>query len=425
MTTTENDTEADTHRVAQQAHLAALAALDTKKDQIRYACEQLPSPSGGTVRTWLEHFGVDVSRPNAATVVAEWRREHGIVSTGDLQALTAEMIAELDAARATANSEHRTPDTAEASENRTRATRATRAGVRDSSEHRRLTDRTPRPDTEQSLDIEPDTTLAAPNEHLDGADVCATDTLTGHPGTEHPEGFEHPSGHHAEVFAPVQTNTRPDTEHEQRTVDRTPNEHPGPTPIETGGGEAGEPKKSDRPLVVWPVLLMALSAFVSIWSGWVGLGEMTGFGVVQPFPGISDFKLNTAITLPIGVEAYASYALYVWLSGRARTESTHQFAKWSAFGSLALGAAGQIAYHLLTQSQSEEITRAQDTANTLAQAAGQTAPVIHATAPWWITTGVACLPVIVVGMGAALAHMVRGEREHRTPDRRANTATEQ
>jgi hypothetical protein len=49
---------------------------------------------------------------------------------------------------------------------------------------------------------------------------------------------------------------------------------------------------------------------------------------------------------------------------------------------LRFGAGGQIAYHLLA-------------------AAGVTA------APWQITTAVACLPVAVLGMGAALAHLVR------------------
>ncbi|MDG4835238.1 ABC transporter permease [Micromonospora sp. WMMD967] len=137
-----------------------------------------------------------------------------------------------------------------------------------------------------------------------------------------------------------------------------------------------------RSAVVWPVVLLALPAFVAIWSGWVGLGGFTGFGIVHPLPGIWDsFSINSAITLPIGVETYGAYALYVWLSGRV-PERARRFAKWSALGSLAIGALGQVAYHLL-------------------EAAGVTS------APWWITTAVACLPVAVLGMGAALAHLVR------------------
>ncbi|MEV4134415.1 ABC transporter permease [Dactylosporangium sp. NPDC049742] len=136
----------------------------------------------------------------------------------------------------------------------------------------------------------------------------------------------------------------------------------------------------------WPVWVLALPAFVAIWSGWVGLGELTGFGVIHPLPGIADsFSINTAITLPIGVEAYAAYALAVWLSD-AYGASVRRFARWSAIGSLIFGCAGQVAYHLLS-------------------AAGVTA------APWWITTAVACLPVAVLGMGAALAHLIHANRD--------------
>jgi hypothetical protein len=132
----------------------------------------------------------------------------------------------------------------------------------------------------------------------------------------------------------------------------------------------------------WPVLLLALPAFVAIWSGWVGLGGLAGFGIVHPLPGIWDAaRLNTAITLPIGVETYAAYALHAWLTPKVPARA-RRFAKWSAIGSLLIGAAGQVAYHLLT-------------------AARVTA------APWPITTLVACLPVAVLGMGAALAHLLR------------------
>ena len=53
-------------------------------------------------------------------------------------------------------------------------------------------------------------------------------------------------------------------------------------------------------------------------------------------------------------------------------------------GSLLLGMAGQVAYHLLAQNR-----------------------VTHA--PWGVTTAVSCLPVLVLGMGAALAHMLRSD----------------
>ncbi|MEU4291054.1 ABC transporter permease [Kribbella sp. NPDC026596] len=143
-----------------------------------------------------------------------------------------------------------------------------------------------------------------------------------------------------------------------------------------------------NPVRSWPVLLLALPAFVAVWSGWVGLGELTGFGVVHPLPGIADgFTINSAITLPIGVETYAAFALRVWLSGRVPARA-RRFAKVSALSALGLGALGQVAYHLL-------------------EAAG----VVRA--PWQITTVVACLPVAVLGMGAALAHLIH-TRENRS-----------
>jgi hypothetical protein len=137
----------------------------------------------------------------------------------------------------------------------------------------------------------------------------------------------------------------------------------------------------------WPLVLISLGAFVSIWGGWVGLGQLTGFGPIRLLPGIADqIVINSAITLPIGVEAYAAFALRIWLgSSTDLPDSARTFAQWSAIGALALGAAGQITYHLML-------------------AAGVTR------APWPITASVSCLPVVVLGCGAALFHLVRRSR---------------
>jgi hypothetical protein len=199
------------------------------------------------------------------------------------------------------------------------------------------------------------------------------------PGSQSPQNPEAST-------APALPEPAPTTPPLRKTV-RAPQQKPpalqNPEPAPRVLAETLQPQK---PVRTWPVLLLTLPAFVAIWSGWVGLGELTGFGVVHPLPGIApDFSLNTAITLPIGVETYAAFALRVWLSGkvagRART-----FAKWSAIGSLLLGAAGQVAYHLMT------------------------VPA-HGGAPWLITTIVACLPVAVLGMGAALADLVNAKKE--------------
>lgn len=195
------------------------------------------------------------------------------------------------------------------------------------------------------------------------------------------------------------------TEADPAAVDRTEQTPPDPTPTpepaspvvaaepvkpseQVGTVESPNTKigpKPSRRAMVWPVILLALPAFVAIWGGWVGLGKLTGFGKVNLLPGIgSGWVIDTAITLPIGVETYGAFALYVWLSGRVPDRAA-RFAKWSALGSLGIGALGQVAYHLLI-------------------AAGITV------APWWITTLVACLPVAVLGMGAALAHLAHADQ---------------
>jgi hypothetical protein len=137
----------------------------------------------------------------------------------------------------------------------------------------------------------------------------------------------------------------------------------------------------------WPLLMIAAPAFVATWSGWVGLGAKAGFGPVNLLPGIGGgWTINTAITLPLGIEAYAAYALGVWLSQREMSHRTRRFAMVSGAASLLLGALGQVAYHLL-------------------EVFGQ-----HV-APWQVVVGVACLPIGIVGMTAALLHMLRADEQ--------------
>ncbi len=139
-----------------------------------------------------------------------------------------------------------------------------------------------------------------------------------------------------------------------------------------------------RQLPRWPLFVIAAPAAVAVWSGWVGLGTMCGFGVVHPLPGIvSGLRLDTAITLPVGVEAYGAYALGAWLTP-GTPERARSFARRSAIGALALGMLGQVVYHLLA-------------------AAGA------ARAPWPVVVLVSCLPVATLGFGAALTHLLRAE----------------
>jgi hypothetical protein len=132
----------------------------------------------------------------------------------------------------------------------------------------------------------------------------------------------------------------------------------------------------------WPLLLLAAPAAVSIWAGWVGLGTMAGFGLVHPLPGIADgFELNSAITLPIGVEAYSAYALGTWLTSRPMPRTARLFAAWSSGVALLLGLIGQVIYHVLTTTG-------------------------HHIAPTPVVVFVACLPVLVLGAGATLHHLL-------------------
>src|SRR5260370_30446149 len=102
-----------------------------------------------------------------------------------------------------------------------------------------------------------------------------------------------------------------------------------------------------RTMPRWPLFFIAAPAAVAVWSGWVGLGGLCGFGIIHPLPGIvNGFRLNTAITLPIGVEAYGAYALGAWLTP-GTTGAARNFAKASPIGALALGMTRQVIYHLL------------------------------------------------------------------------------
>jgi hypothetical protein len=137
------------------------------------------------------------------------------------------------------------------------------------------------------------------------------------------------------------------------------------------------------PVRRWPLFLIAAPAAVAVWSGWVGLGELCGFGIIHPLPGIwPALQLNTAITLPVGVEAYGAYALGAWLAPAGVPGRVRKFARRSAIGALALGMSGQVIYHLLA-------------------AAGATR------APWPVVVLVSCMPVVTLGFGAALTHLLR------------------
>ena len=120
---------------------------------------------------------------------------------------------------------------------------------------------------------------------------------------------------------------------------------------------SGTVRDHAKTLRSWPLLVLAVPAAAEVWSGWAGIAQKTGFGMVPLLPGIwSSLHLDTAVTLPVGVECYAAYALRAWLAaGHAISDRTRRFARRSAIGSFALGMAGQVAFHLMDQ---DRITRA-------------------------------------------------------------------
>lgn len=153
-----------------------------------------------------------------------------------------------------------------------------------------------------------------------------------------------------------------------------------------------------RPPRAWPLLLIALGAAVSVWSGWVGLGRLTGFGMVPLLPGIWDnLRLDSAVVLPLSVEAYGAYALRCWLGPPGLAWRTRAFARRSAVTSLLLGALAQVVYHLLI-------------------AAG-----VHA-APWPVVIFVATVPVAVLGLASGLARLVANDH-HQAPPTASDTPT--
>ena len=72
---------------------------------------------------------------------------------------------------------------------------------------------------------------------------------------------------------------------------RPPGDRPGdrPTPaLDAGPDRSVAVPRSRRTVRSWPLLILAAPAAVAVWSGWVGIGQMTGFGEMHPLPGIWD-----------------------------------------------------------------------------------------------------------------------------------------
>ncbi|KAA2266985.1 hypothetical protein F0L68_00140 [Solihabitans fulvus] len=153
--------------------------------------------------------------------------------------------------------------------------------------------------------------------------------------------------------------------------------------VASGEHQPTVPSPNGRLPRSWPLVFIGLAAAVAIWGGWVRLGELTGFGPINLLPGIGHgFTLDTAVVLPLSVEFYSAYALRVLLASDRLSASTRRFARRSFLASLLVGGGAQIASHVM-------------------------AAATVTSAPWPVTTLVACVPLLVIGLATGLATLVK------------------
>ena len=86
------------------------------------------------------------------------------------------------------------------------------------------------------------------------------------------------------------------------TVDLGPGGPPAARATGPAGGDRSAVSSGTGAVRSWPLLVLAVPAAAEVWTGWVGIAQKTGFGLVSPLPGIwPSLHLDTSITLPVGV----------------------------------------------------------------------------------------------------------------------------
>lgn len=98
-TTDQDDTadqEDDDAVIVSAIHRDALAAMTRKGDAIAYICAQLGHPETAEVRRWLAAAGIDADRKYVSRKVSAWKRGQELSDTDTFQAITANMLDELD-----------------------------------------------------------------------------------------------------------------------------------------------------------------------------------------------------------------------------------------------------------------------------------------------------------------------------------------
>ena len=199
-----------------------------------------------------------------------------------------------------------------------------------------------------------------------------------------------PTGEHA-----TQPNVRASsTVHLARAVNGRDGS-PAPSPAAAVNGQASSEERPSLRLGrtqrvgTWPLLVLALPAAVAVWSGWVGIGQMTGFGQVTS----CQESGTPCISTPPSPCRSASKP----------TPPTHCGPGCPPALRSLPGPAGSPAGQRSDPSCSAWPGRSPTTSSRR--------PVLRMRPG--ITTAVSCLPVLVLGMGAALAHLLRAD-SHRT-----------
>lgn len=145
---------------------------------------------------------------------------------------------------------------------------------------------------------------------------------------------------------------------------------------------------------LWVLVIIAAACGLEVCATWVGIGSRSGFPVIRLPYGIA--HIPTDFCLMVCMEAYAGYAIFIWLTRTGRRSGP--FAMWSGLAAAAASITAQVAYH---------VTGTQ------------------AVPPPWLVGLVSALPVIALILAALLIHLVRLDRdETEEADRAAAEQTE-
>lgn len=110
---------------------------------------------------------------------------------------------------------------------------------------------------------------------------------------------------------------------------------------------AEDRRPNTKSRAMWPLYLISVGAVLAVWSGWVELGAMCGFGIEQPLYGVwNGLKINAAISLPLSMEAYGFYAMGFWFDPD-EAEGVRKYARWTTILAYTLGFLAQATYHVL------------------------------------------------------------------------------